>query len=69
LFDSNDVLIAVFAAERDRMFNVDRPRACDPDHRVSQIALLMDGAVVTGLTMQPPELEGELVEAAMKLAA
>jgi hypothetical protein len=39
----------------------------DPDRVASQMALLMNGAMVTGLVAVPPGLKDELVEAAMKL--
>jgi AcrR family transcriptional regulator len=39
----------------------------DPDRVASQLALLMNGAMVTGLVAVPPGLKDELVEAAMKL--
>jgi hypothetical protein len=35
----------------------------------SQIALIIDGAFVTGLTAEPADLRGDLVDAAMKLLA
>jgi AcrR family transcriptional regulator len=39
----------------------------DPDRVASQLALLMNGAMVTGLVAVPPGLKDELIEAAMKL--
>jgi AcrR family transcriptional regulator len=39
----------------------------DPDRVASQMALLMNGAMVTGLLAVPPGLKDELIEAAMKL--
>jgi AcrR family transcriptional regulator len=39
----------------------------DPDRVASQIALLINGALVTGLVMQSADLRGDLVDAAMKL--
>ncbi|HEY1927273.1 MAG TPA: TetR/AcrR family transcriptional regulator [Caulobacteraceae bacterium] len=41
----------------------------DPNRVASQIALLINGALVTGLVMQPADLRGDLVDAAMKLLA
>jgi AcrR family transcriptional regulator len=43
--------------------------ARDPNRTASQIALLINGALVTGLITQPADLRGELVDAAMKLLA
>jgi AcrR family transcriptional regulator len=40
----------------------------DPDRTASQIALIINGAYVTGLIAQPTDLRGDLVDAAMKLA-
>jgi AcrR family transcriptional regulator len=39
----------------------------DPDRIASQIALMIDGAYVTGLLAEPADLRGDLVDAAMKL--
>jgi AcrR family transcriptional regulator len=41
----------------------------DPDRVASQMAMLMNGAMVTGLVAVPTDLKDELVEAAMKLLA
>jgi AcrR family transcriptional regulator len=41
----------------------------DPDRVASQIALLINGAYVTGLVAKPADLRGDLVDAAMKLLA
>jgi AcrR family transcriptional regulator len=41
----------------------------DPDRTASQIALIINGAYVTGLIAQPTDLRGDLVDAAMKLLA
>ncbi len=41
----------------------------DPDRVASQIALLINGALVTGLIKQPVDLRDDLVDAAMKLLA
>jgi len=43
--------------------------ARDPNRVASQIALLINGALVTGLITQPADLKGDLVDAAMKLLA
>jgi AcrR family transcriptional regulator len=43
--------------------------ARDPNRVASQIALLINGALVTGLITQPADLKGALVDAAMKLLA
>jgi AcrR family transcriptional regulator len=43
--------------------------AGDPNRVASQIALLINGALVTGLITQPADLRGDLVDAAMKLLA
>src|SRR6202022_897729 len=43
--------------------------ADDPDRTASQIALLINGAYVTGLMAEPADLRGDLVDAAMKLLA
>jgi AcrR family transcriptional regulator len=43
--------------------------ARDPDRVATQIALLINGALVTGLIMQSADLRGDLVDAAMKLLA
>ncbi|MGF6781036.1 TetR/AcrR family transcriptional regulator [Paraburkholderia sp. GAS334] len=41
----------------------------DPNRTASQIALLINGAYVTGLIAEPADLEADLVDAAMKLLA
>jgi AcrR family transcriptional regulator len=41
----------------------------DPDRVASQIALIINGAYVTGLMAEPGDLRGDLVDAAMKLLA
>jgi AcrR family transcriptional regulator len=41
----------------------------DPNRSASQIALMINGAYVTGLLAKPADLGGDLVEAAMKLLA
>ena len=41
----------------------------DPDRVASQIAMLINGAYVTGLVAKPADLRGELVDAAMKMLA
>jgi AcrR family transcriptional regulator len=41
--------------------------AVDPNRAAAQIALLIDGAYVSGLTPEPADLRGDLVDAAMKL--
>jgi AcrR family transcriptional regulator len=41
----------------------------DPDRVASQIALMINGAYVTGLMVKPADLSGDLVDAAMKLSA
>jgi AcrR family transcriptional regulator len=43
--------------------------AADPDRTASQVALLINGAYVTGLMAKPADLRGDLVDAAMKLLA
>jgi AcrR family transcriptional regulator len=43
--------------------------ASDPDRVASQMALLINGAMVTGLVAAPADLGDELVDAAMKLLA
>jgi hypothetical protein len=43
--------------------------AGDPNRTASQIALIINGAYVTGLTAEPADLRGDLVDAAMKLLA
>ena len=48
---------------------VARLGARDPDRVASQIALLINGALATGLLMQPTDLRGDLVDAATKLLA
>jgi AcrR family transcriptional regulator len=39
----------------------------DPNRTASQIALIIDGAFVTGLMAKPADLRGDLIDAAMKL--
>ena len=39
----------------------------DPNRTASQIALIINGAYVTGLVAEPADLGGDLVDAAMKL--
>jgi AcrR family transcriptional regulator len=41
----------------------------DPNRTASQIALIINGAYVTGLMAEPTDLRGDLVDAAMKLLA
>jgi AcrR family transcriptional regulator len=41
----------------------------DPNRTASQIALIINGAFVTGLMMEPADLRGDLVDGAMKLLA
>jgi hypothetical protein len=41
----------------------------DPNRVASQIALMINGAYVTGLVAKPPNLRDDLVDAAMKLLA
>jgi AcrR family transcriptional regulator len=41
--------------------------ARDPTRTASQIALLIDGAFVTGLMEKPADLRGDLIDAGMKL--
>src|SRR6202795_1289624 len=41
----------------------------DPNRTASQIALIINGAFVTGLMAEPDDLRDELVDAAMKLLA
>jgi AcrR family transcriptional regulator len=43
--------------------------AADPNRTASQIALIINGAYVTGLLAEPGDLRGDLVDAAMKLLA
>ena len=43
--------------------------AGDPNRTASQIALIINGAYVTGLLAEPADLRGDLVDAAMKLLA
>ncbi len=43
--------------------------AHDPNRTASQIALIINGAYVTGLIAEPADLRGALVDAAMKLLA
>ena len=43
--------------------------AGDPNRTASQIALIINGAYVTGLMAEPTDLRGDLVDAAMKLLA
>jgi AcrR family transcriptional regulator len=48
---------------------VARLGAGDPNRTASQIALIINGAYVTGLLAEPTDLKGDLVDAAMKLLA
>jgi hypothetical protein len=48
---------------------VARLGASDPGRVASQLALLINGAMVTGLVAVPADLKDELVDAAMKLLA
>ncbi|CAB3809391.1 hypothetical protein LMG28614_07023 [Paraburkholderia ultramafica] len=41
----------------------------DPDRTASQIALIINGAYVTGLVAEPRDLRGDLIDAATKLLA
>ena len=41
----------------------------DPNRVAPQIALIINGAYVTGLIEEPADLRGDLVDAAMKLLA
>jgi AcrR family transcriptional regulator len=41
----------------------------DPNRTASQIALIINGAFVTGLMAKPADLRGDLIDAAMKLLA
>ena len=41
----------------------------DPNRTASQIALIINGAFVTGLMAEPADLRGDLVDASMKLLA
>lgn len=41
----------------------------DPNRTASQIALIINGAFVTGLMAEPADLRGDLIHAAMKLLA
>jgi AcrR family transcriptional regulator len=41
----------------------------DPGRVASQIAMLINGALVTGLMTQPDDLRGDLIDAAVKLLA
>ena len=41
----------------------------DPNRTASQIALIINGAFVTGLVAKPADLKGDLVDATMKLLA
>jgi AcrR family transcriptional regulator len=43
--------------------------AGDPNRAASQLALIINGAYVTGLLGEPADLRGDLVDAAMKLLA
>jgi AcrR family transcriptional regulator len=43
--------------------------AVDPNRTASQMALIVNGAYVTGLMAEPGDLRGDLVDAAMKLLA
>jgi AcrR family transcriptional regulator len=48
---------------------VARLGAPDPNRVASQIALLVNGALVTGLLQQPADLRGDLIDAVTKLLA
>ena len=48
---------------------VTRLGASDPERTASQIALLINGALVTGLITQPADLRRDLIDAATKLLA
>ena len=48
---------------------VARLGARDPARVASQIALIINGAYVTGLMAEPADLRGDLIDAAMKLLA
>ncbi len=48
---------------------VARLGAVDPNRTASQLALMINGAYVTGLIAEPADLRGDLVDAAMKLLA
>jgi AcrR family transcriptional regulator len=48
---------------------VARLGARDPARVASQIALIVNGAYVTGLMAEPADLRGDLIDAAMKLLA
>jgi uncharacterized protein (DUF2267 family) len=41
----------------------------DPNRVASQIALIINGAYVTGPVAKPADLRGDLIDAAMKLLA
>jgi hypothetical protein len=41
----------------------------DPNRTASQLALLINGAYVTGLIAESGDLRGDLIDAAMKLLA
>ena len=43
--------------------------AADPNRVASQIALIINGAYVTGLMVEPDDLRGDLVDAAKKILA
>jgi AcrR family transcriptional regulator len=43
--------------------------ASDPNRTASQLSLLINGAYVTGLMVEPADLRGDLIDAAMKLLA
>jgi AcrR family transcriptional regulator len=43
--------------------------AVDPDRTASQLALLINGAYVTGLMAEPADLRGDLLDAARRLLA
>jgi AcrR family transcriptional regulator len=43
--------------------------AVDPNRAASQIALLIDGAYVSGLMAEPADLRGDLIDGAVKLLA
>jgi AcrR family transcriptional regulator len=48
---------------------VARLGASDPNRTASQIALIINGAYVTGLLADPADLKGDLIDAAIKLLA
>jgi AcrR family transcriptional regulator len=65
---------AVAAGNKEEMRNrlatiIARLGVSDPGRAASQMALLINGAMVTGLVAVPADLKDELVEAGMKLLA